>query len=151
MNLVQWLAVTFEENKIDYTQWPDDAEDVTQTNYEVTIEGWEVPSKYNAQRMVDLSFDCQGDFKHIDEYEDDNSCTREEFFEFIKSNPNYAKDLIAKRQSVVGRIAELNKIAYDAVEEAMKLSEEVGLAYECAMPSGVADLDENSDWDSSRC
>ena len=38
-----------------------------------------------------------------------------------------------------------------AVEEAIKLSEEVGLPYTCSMPSGVADLDANSDWDSSRC
>lgn len=150
MELVQWLAVTFEERGIDYTQWPEDATDVNQSNYEVTIEGWEVKSKYS-DRMVDISFDCEGDFKYIDEYEDDNSCTREEFFEFIEANPNYAKDLIAKHKDIIGRIAELNKVAYDAVEQAMKLSEEVCLPYSCSMPAGVADLDENSDWDSSRC
>jgi hypothetical protein len=39
MNLVQWLAVEFEEKKIDFTQWPEDAETISQDNYEVTIEG----------------------------------------------------------------------------------------------------------------
>lgn len=150
MELVQWLAVQFEEQGIDFNQWPEDAENVEQSNYEVEIDSWEVKSK-RSERMVSLSFDCEGDFKHIGEYEDNNTCTREEFFEFIEANPTYAKDLLEKRKSVVGRIAELNKIAYNAVEEAMKLSDEVGVPYTCSMPSGVADLDENSDWDASRC
>lgn len=150
MNLVQWLAVKFEEEKIDYTQWPEDAEEVTQDNSEVTIDGWEVKSRYS-ERMVDFSLDCEGDFKYLEEYDGAESCTREEFFTFIETNPTFAKDLLQKRKDVVGRIAELNKIAYDAVEEAIKLSEEVGLPYTCSMPGGVADLDANSDWDSSRC
>lgn len=150
MNLVQWLAVKFEEEKIDYTQWPGDAEEVTQDNSEVTINGWEGPYGYKG-RICDLGWDCSGEFKHIEEWDAGESCTREEFFTFIESEPTFAKDLLQKRKDVIGRIAELNKIAYNAVEEAIKLSEEVGLPYTCSMPSGVADLDANSDWDSSRC
>lgn len=150
MNLVQWLAVTFEEKKIDFTQWPEDAEHVTQDNYEVTIDGWEGPYGYQG-RVCDFSVTCEGDFKYIEEYDDGESCTREEFFAFVEAHPTFAKDLLQKRKGVIGRIAELNKIAFDAVEEAIKLSEEVGLPYTCSMPSGVADLDANSDWDSSRC
>lgn len=139
MNLVQWLAVKFEEEKIDYTQWPEDAETAEQNNYEVEIDGW------------DVCLECEGDFKYQDEYEDSETATRDEFFSFIENNPTYGKDILDKRKDVIGRIAELNKIAYDAVEEAIKLSEEVGLPYTCSMPNGVADLDANSDWDSSRC
>jgi hypothetical protein len=150
MNLVQWLAVKFEEDKIDYTQWPEDAEEVTQDNCEVTIQGWEGPYGYKG-RITDMCFDCEGDFKYIEEYDSGETISREEFFSFIEAKPTYAKDIIQKRKSVIGKISELNKAAYNAVEEAMKLSDEVGLPYTCPMPSGVADLDENSDWDSSRC
>jgi len=150
MNLVQWLAVKFEEEKIDYTLWPEDAEVVTQDNYEVTIEGWEGLYGYKGT-IADMSFDCEGDFKYIEEYNDSEICTRGEFFTFIEANPTYAKDILRKRKNIVGKIAELNKVAYNAVEEAMKLSDEVGLPYACSMPSGVADLDENSNWDSSTC
>ena len=150
MNIVQWLAVEFEDKKIDYTQWPEDAEDISQDNYEVTIEGWEGPFGYKG-RIADFSLSCEGDFKYQDEYEDAETATREEFFTFIEENPTYAKDILDKRKTVIGRIAELNKIAFDAVEQAMKLSDEVGLPYTCSMPSGVADLDSNSYWDSSRC
>lgn len=138
MNLVQWLAVKFEEEKIDYTQWPEDS-DAEQNNYEVEIDGW------------DVELCCEGDFKYQDEYDDSESCTREDFFDFIEKNPTFGKDILSKRKDVIGRIAELNKAAFDAVEEAIKLSEGVGLPYTCSMPSGVADLDANSDWDSSRC
>ena len=150
MNIVQWLAVQFEEKQIDYTQWPEDAEIVNQDNYEVTIEGWVGPFGYKG-RETDMNFSCEGDFKYQDEYEDSETATREEFFAFVEANPTYAKDILVKRKGSIGRIAELNKIAFDAVEEAIKLSEEVGLPYTCSMPSGVADLDANSDWDSSRC
>lgn len=139
MNLVQWLAVKFEEDRIDFTQWPEDSETAEQNNWEVEIDGW------------DIELVCEGDFKYLEEYDDPETCSREEFFNFIEKNPNFGKEILAKRKLSVGRIAELNKIAYDAVAEAMKLSEEAGLPYVCAMPSGVADLDENSDWDSSRC
>lgn len=150
MNLVQWLAVTLEEKKVDFTQWPEDAEYVTQDNYEVTIDGWEGPFGYKGQ-ICDLSLECEGEFKYIEEWNDGKSCTREDFFSFIKENPTFAKDLLQKRKDVIGRIAELNNTAFTAVEEAIKLSEEVGLPYTCSMPAGVADLDANSDWDSSRC
>lgn len=139
MNLVQWLAVKFEEENIDYTQWPEDT-DAEQNNYEVEIEGWD----------VDLLC-CEGDFKYQGEYDDSESCTREDFFDFIEKNPTFGKGILDKRKTSIGRIAQLNKVAYGAVEEALKLSEEVGLPYTCSMPSGVADLDENSDWDASRC
>jgi hypothetical protein len=150
MELVQWLAVKFEQEKIDYNAWPEDAHEAVQDNYEVTIEGWEGPFDYKG-RVCDFSIECEGDFKHIEEWDSGETCSREDFFTFIEANPTYAKDLIAKRKDVIGRIAELNKVAYDAVEEAIKLSHEVGLPYFCAMPASVADLDENSDWDSSRC
>lgn len=150
MNIVQWLTVEFEERKIDFTLWPEYAEIISQGNYEVTIEGWEGSFGYKG-RIADFSLSCEGDFKYQDEYEDAETATREEFFAFIEENPTYAKDILDKRRASIGRIAELNKIAFDAVEEAIKLSEEVGLPYTCSMPSGVADLDANSDWDSSRC
>jgi hypothetical protein len=153
VQLIKWLAVKFDEDGINYNEWPEDATDVTQSNYEVEIEGWRVPyvNWRGEQSSRNMSFDCEDDFKYIEEYDEGESCTRAEFFTFMEANPTYVSDVKGKRQDAVKRIAELNQIAYDAVLEASKVAASVDLPYYCAMPAGMPDLDPNSDWDSSRC
>lgn len=153
LQLIKWLAVKFDEQGIDHTQWPEDATDVSQGNYEVVIEGWRVPyvNWRGEESLHDMGFDCDGDFKYIEEYDNDQTCTREEFFTFMENNPTYVAEIKAARQDAVKRIAELNQIAYDAVLEASEIAESVALPYFCAMPAGMPNIDPNSDWDSSRC
>lgn len=157
MKLVELLVLEFakggalaEHNPND---WPEDV--VARHSYsEVEFDGWEYlyTSSYGGNSwMTNVSFDPDGKLKSVEEYEEGDSVTREEYFAFVEANPNFVADLEEKRKTNVGRIAELNKIAYDAVDEAIKLSHEAGLPYTCSMPASVADLDENSDWDSSRC
>lgn len=152
VQLIKWLAVEFDKNGVDYTQWPEDAV-ATQGNYEVEIEGWTVPyvNWKGEETTINLGFECEGAFKNLEEYDDGESCTREEFFAFMEKNPTYVTDVKAARQDAVKRIAELNKIAYDAVQEASNLADSVDLPYFCRMPAGMPDIDPNSDWDSSRC
>lgn len=152
LQLIKWLAVKFDENGIDYTQWPEDAV-ANQSNYEVTIDDWKVPyvDWKGEETTGDLGWDCEDDFKYIEEYDEGESCTREEFFAFMEKNPTYVADVKAARQDAVKRIAELNQIAYDAVLEASKIADSVDLPYFCRMPAGMPDIDPNSDWDSSRC
>lgn len=154
MELVKYLALKFAEDGIDWRQWPEDVE-ASQSSYEVTLEGWKTGETYNTwqgdTRYYDLGWETDGEFKNQGEYGDYESVSRDDFFEFMEANPTYVEDIKEARQNAVKRIAELNEVAYNAVEEAIKLSHSVDLPYSCSMPSGVADLDENSDWDSSRC
>lgn len=156
MNLVELLALEFaggalsEHNPND---WPEDVV-ASQSYDEVYFEGWEylyTSSITGDSWMKNVGFSADGKLKHIGEYDDSEEVTREEYFTFVEANPNFVAETQAKRKANIGRIAELNKIAYDAVDEAIKLSHEAGLPYTCGMPASVADLDENSDWDSSRC
>lgn len=150
--LIKWLAIKFDEEGVDYTLWPEDAT-AEQSNWEVTIDGWKVPytNWKGEETTTDLGFECEGAFKNLEEYDDGLTATREEFFAFMEKNPTYVADVKNKRQEVVARIAELNQIAYDAVQEASKLADSVDLPYFCRMPAGMPDIDPNSDWDSSRC
>lgn len=145
MELVKYLAIKFEEDGIDWTQWPEDVE-ATQGSWEVLLEGWTIEGQDYC-----VGWDIDGEFKDQGEYGEYDTVTREEFFKFMEDNPHYVSDIKAKRQEVLARVAELNQTAYDAVKEAMELSHSADLPYSCRMPMGVADLDENSDWDSSRC
>jgi hypothetical protein len=145
MELVKYLALKFAEDNIDWRQWPEDAE-ATQSSWEVLIEDWTIDGEEYC-----VGWEVDGEFKNQGEYGDYETVDRDEFFAFMEANPTYVEDTKAKRQAVLSKIAELNQTAYDAVEQAMALSHEADLPYSCRMPSGVADLDENSDWDSSRC
>lgn len=144
LKLAKFLAIKFAEENIDWKQWPEHVE-AEQSNWEVTLYDW---------GGVD-GFEVDGEFPYLEDWESDRTLTQEEFFSFMESNPTYVQDIKGKRQEAVAEIARLNQIAYDAVEQAMKLSDSVDLPYSCRMPSGVADLDQNSDWNSdwnsSRC
>jgi hypothetical protein len=120
----------------------------------VVFEGWkyDYTSPYGGgTRQYDVGFEVDGELPYLDEYDEGEEVTREEFFAFIAERPNFVAEIEEKRKENMGKIAELNKVAYNAVEQAMTLSHEAGLPYTCSMPAGVADLDENSDWASSRC
>lgn len=157
MQLVELLVLEFanggalaHHNPID---WPEDVV-ASHSGSEVEFDGWEYlyTSVYsNNSWMTNVSFDADGKLKYKEEYDDSEEVTRDEYFAFVEANPNFVAELEAKRKVNIGRIAFLNKVAYDAVDEAIKLSHESGLPYTCSMPSSVADLDENSDWDASRC
>lgn len=152
--IARFLAKAFHEDGIDpYKEWPEDAEHVNQDNYEVTIDGW--PSTYTDYRNqvveCDKSFNCEDCFKSQGEYDDSNSLSREDFFAWFDENKDFATRIDAIREDTLKEIERLNKIAYDAVDQAIKLSAEICVPYYCGMPSSVADLDENSDWDASRC
>lgn len=158
MKLVELLVIEFAKGGAladhDPNDWPEDV--VARHSYsEVEFDGWQYlyTSRYSgcSSWMTDVSFDADGKLKHKDEDDDSEEVTRDEYFAFVEANPNFVSDLEAKRKENIGRIAELNKIAYEAVDEAIKLSHEAGLPYTCSMPASVADLDEYSDWDSSRC
>lgn len=155
MELVKYLALQFDAEGIDWKLWPEDAVANQVNDYEVIIEGWKTGETYTYYdgRVVDyqVSFDLDGEFKHQGEYGDFESVDRDKFFAFMETNPTYVADTKAKRQEVLGKIAFLNEIAFNAVAEAMALSHGADLPYSCRMPAGVANLDENSDWDSSRC
>uniref|UniRef100_A0AAU6VYC7 Uncharacterized protein n=2 Tax=unclassified bacterial viruses TaxID=12333 RepID=A0AAU6VYC7_9VIRU len=154
MEMVKFLAVKFAEENIDWTQWPEDVT-ATQDNYEVHLDGWKTGQTYTygngTVHEYCVGFDCEGAFKNLEEYDEGETCTRQEYADFINENPSYVSDIKAARETALKRIAELNEIAYNAVKEAIELSHSVDLPYSCSMPMGVADLDENSDWDSSRC
>lgn len=156
MKLVELLVLEFakggalaEHNPND---WPEDVV-AYHSHSDVEFEGWEYlyTSSYGSSWTINVSFETDGKLKSVDEYDDCEEVTREEYFAFVEANPNFVAELEAKRKTNVGRIAELNKIAYDAVDEAIKLSHEAGLPYTCSMPASVADLDENNGWDSSSC
>lgn len=156
MKLVELLVEEFAtgNHSVNVEDWP---EDVVAEHSGSTIEfdGWTYTytSSYGSGQSWETTFeiDVDGKLKAVDEWDEGEKVTREEYFAFLEANPNFLTDLAERRRKNVGRIAELNKIAYDAVDEAIKLSHEAGLPYTCSMPSSVADLDENSDWDSSRC
>lgn len=140
LKIAQFLALKFKEDGIDFkTEWPEDADEVRQSSYEVSIEGW------------DLGYEVDGEFKRGGYDDDDNYLSREAFFAWAEANPTFVSDIEETRRSAVAEISRLNKVAYDAVEAAIALSEKCCLPYSCRMPSSVADLDQNSDWDSSRC
>lgn len=156
MTLVELLVLKFADPECqhDYNDWPEDVVASREYNSEVTFEGWEYTYKSshgNGEWESTVSFDVDGELPYKEDYESGDEVTREEFFAFIEANPNFVVEIEAKRKTNMARIAELNKIAYDAVDEAIKLSHEAGLPYTCSMPSAVADLDEFSDWTSSRC
>lgn len=152
--IARFLALAFHEAGIDpYEEWPEDADEASQDNGEVVIEGW--PSSYTNYRneVVEcgMSFSCGGQFKWQGEYTCSNDLSREDFFSWFSENKDYAVRIDAVREDTVKEIARLNQIAYDSVEKAIKLSEEICVPYYCVMPSSVADLDENSAWDASSC
>lgn len=152
--IARFLALKFKEDGIDFkTEWPEDAEEASEGGYELVIEGWTIPYKRYDGTMTttDMAFECEGQFKHREEYEDTPTLSREDFFAWAEANPTFADDIEFNRRRAVEEISRLNKVAYDAVEAAIALSEECCLPYSCRMPSSVADLDQNSDWDSSRC
>lgn len=141
LKIAQFLALKFKEDGTDFkTDWPEDADEVRQSSYEVSIEGWE-----------EVGYEVDGEFKRQGEYDDNNYLSREDFFAWAEANPTFAEDIEQLRRKAVAEISRLNKVAYDAVEAAIALSEECCLPYSCRMPSSVADLDANSNWDSSGC
>lgn len=153
MNLVEFLVLEFaNQTQHDYNDWPEDVVARHENNSEVVFEGWkyDFTSPYGT-RQYDVGFEVDGELPYLDEYDEGEEVTREEFFAFIAERPNFVAEIEEKRKENMGKIAALNKVAYNAVEQAMALSHEAGLPYTCRMPSGVADLDEKSDWASSRC
>lgn len=156
MTLVELLVLKFADPECqhDYNDWPEDVVARHENNSEVVFEGWkyEYTNSYGGGTyQYNVGLEVDGELPYLEEYDEGEEVTREEFFAFIEANPNFVADIEAKRKTNMARIAELNKIAYEAVDEAIKLSHEAGLPYTCSMPSAVADLDENSDWASSRC
>lgn len=155
MKLIELLVEEFANPDIQVKaeDWPEGV--VAEHCYSsIEFDGWKYnyTSRYGGQSWItSFEIDVDGRMKSVDEWQDGEKVTREEYFAFVEANPNFLTDLAERRRKNVGRIAELNKIAYDAVDEAIKLSHEAGLPYTCTMPSSVADLDENSDWDASRC
>lgn len=152
--IARFLALVFHNAGIDpHNEWPEDAEEVTQGNCEVSIEGW--PSTYKCWdgkiKDCNLAFECEGKFKSRGEWDSYASLSREDFFSWFDENKDFATRIDSVREDTVKEIARLNQIAYDAVDKAIKLSAEICVPYYCGMPSSVADLDENSDWDESRC
>lgn len=153
MKLVELLAEEFASNnhQVKVEDWPEGVV-AEHCGSSIEFDGWRYlhEGRYGSGSwMTDFEIDVDGRLKY-DEW-DAESVTREEYFAFVEANPNFVKELQERRRKNVGRIAELNKIAYDAVDEAIKLSHEAGLPYTCSMPASVADLDENSDWDASSC
>lgn len=148
---VQYLALKLAE--LNNGEWPEGCDEVEQSNYEIDFEGSSVEQENWRGEfvMAALGWECGGDFKYIEEYDSGETCTRAEYEEFMAAYPNYVQETLAARPEKVARIAELNKVAYAAVAEAMALSDEIGIPYTCSMPAGVADLAEFSDWDSSSC
>lgn len=135
--IARFLAIYFHENGIDPQNWPEDS-DATQDNYSVFIEDF-------------LEIDCEEQFKVLEDWESDNELTREDFFAWLEENKDFATQVDNVRAETLAEIERLNKVAYEAVDAAIKLSDEICVPYYCAMPSSVADLDENSAWDSSSC
>lgn len=133
MKLVELLALEFAKGGAlsdhDHNDWPEDV--VASHSYsEVSFDNWEYlyKSSYsNDEWMTTVSFDVDGKLKHREEY-DAEEVTRDEYFAFIEANPTFLADLEAKRKVNIGRIAELNKIAYDAVDEAIKLSRDEAIS-----------------------
>ena len=155
MKLIELLVLEFANGKLkglNPVDWPEGVV-ASQSYGEVQFEGWEYlyKSPTGSEWMTTVSFDVDGRLKYVGEYDDSEEVSRAEYFAFVEENPNFVADLEAKRKTNVGRITELNKIAYDAVDEAIKLSEEAGLPYTCSIAYSVAHLDRNSDWDSSSC
>ena len=150
-SFVKYLAVKLAEHNNGV--WPEGCDEVEQSNYEIEFEGSSVPQKNwrGEDVMESLGWECEGDFKYIEEYDNGESCTREEYEAFIAANPTYVADALAARPAAIAKIAELNKVAYAAVDEAIKIAHSLNIPYFCNMPAGVADLDENSAWDSSSC
>lgn len=156
MELVELLVLEFANGELsehDHNDWPEDV--VAEHSWgEVNFEGWTYLNRHQysgATWETTVCFDADGKLKALGEYDGSEEVTREEYFAFLEANPTFVADTEAKRRVNIGRIAELNKIAYEAVDEAIKLSHEAGLPYTCSMPASVADLDENSDWDASSC
>ena len=150
-DFVKYLAVKLAEHNNGV--WPEGCDEVEQSNYEIVFEGSSVLQKNWRGEMVEeaLGWDCEGDFKYIEGYDNGESCTREEYEAFVAANPTYVVDYQSALPAAVARIAELNKVAYAAVDEAIKIAHSLNIPYFCNMPAGVADLDENSAWDSSSC
>lgn len=135
--IARFLAIHFHENGIDPQSWPEDS-DAAQDNYEVVIEEF-------------IEIDCEDQFKVLEDWESDNELTREAFFAWFEDNKDFATRVDNVRVETLAEIERLNKIAYEAVDAAIKLSDEICVPYYCTMPSSVADLDENSSWDASSC
>lgn len=156
MTLLELLVLKFAEPGCEHNHndWPEDVEAVRSSNSEVDFDGWTYTYKSSyggGEWETTVGFEVDGELPYMEEYDDQETVTREEYFAFIAERPNFVQEIADKRRTNMARIAELNKIAYDAVDEAIKLSHEAGLPYTCSMPASVADLDENSDWASSRC
>ena len=157
VNLARFILVNLEKNKerfgVEIEDWPEDAV-VSQRNHYVEFDGWDYSyySEYRHQTFTtSICFDDASFFKDDGEYAESTYLDREEFFAWYEQNPNFIQEVEAKRQSYVTKIAELNQIAYDAVEQAVNLSNEILLPYYCRMPYAVADLDSSSNWDASTC
>lgn len=157
LDLARFLLVHLEKQKhefgVEIEDWPEDAV-AEQKNHYVTFEGWDYKyySEYRQQYFkASITFEDATFFKDDGEYSETTYLDREEFFAWYEQNPNFLQELEGKRQGHVAKIAELNKAAYESVEEAVKLSKEILLPYYCRMPYAVADLDSSSNWDASTC
>ena len=87
---------------------------------------------------------------YIEEYENGDTVTKEEYEAFVAANPTLLEDITALTPINIAKIAALNTQIATMVDEINKLADEIGIDAIIDLGSnGVLSL--NSDWDSSRC
>lgn len=152
MELIKCVALAIKGEKQWNGQWPEPATEVTQTsNYELTFdEPVYTFTNYRGETVTTDEYEWDDGLPFVEEYENGDTVTKEQYLAFITANPTWEEDMIARRPFLVQEIARLNKVVASTIDEMTKLAEEAGV--ELTINLGQhGSLDPNSDWDSSRC
>ena len=130
--------------------WPEPATKFTQRNsYELeSDEPVNISAKWCGDGEYE-DFEVEG-LAYMEEYDDGESITKEEYLQFMQDNPTYLQDLPGRQAAVTAEIARLNKKVGAMIDQMTELAESVALDFSIDLGKNGS-LDLNSDWDSSRC
>lgn len=152
MNLLKCVAMMIREEEQWGGKWPDPATEVVQvSNYGVEFdEPVYTYTRYNGEVRTTGEYEWDDGLPYVEEYENGDTITKEEYEAFVTANPNWYEDMIARRPFLVQEISRINKQVGELIDEMTELAEEAGveLTIDLGQHGG---LDPNSDWASSRC
>ena len=152
MELIKAIAIALHEEAQFGGKWPDPATEVTQqSTYCIEFDApvYRYTSYTGAEHIYSEMDDVSG-LPFMEEYDDGETITKEEYVAYMEANPNFYADMIARRPFLIQEIARLNALVASTIDEMTALAEEAGV--EVTINLGQhGSLDPNSDWDSSRC
>ena len=156
MELIRAVAIEFAKDKELNGKWPEAVDGQEQATKFTQVSSYEIEFDATIQ-VIERSYgtyqystyECTG-LPYIEEYENGDTVTKEEYEAFVAANPTLLEDITALTPINIAKIADLNTQIAALIDEITELSDQIGIEVNIDLGQHGT-LNPNSDWDSSHC